>query len=445
MSTEPISLKTALAGVPDDATEPVVDLLFAGKLLEALGFKTEEVYPEYPTGGGPVDKAARRNIDGDIFLSTKSNPYLLVELKGRDINLAEGTAQYQATVRQIKRYMLASNCRSVKWGLITNASHIQLFRKHGKVVYPATTCLELNPDNVDEVVGKIRNQMSDLVTALTVAVYNNKGGVGKTTTTVNLAGILTWVGKKVLIVDFDPNQQDLSNSLGIKLEEECVYQALTDKNKSLKDAIKSYSFSLKKPESNLKFDIIPADRKLATTDESELRNYLSLNTLHRKLDALRRHYDYILIDSPPNWRIFSQLAVYASDVVLIPTKHNNLFSLENAAISISKFIPEIKAEKANGGPHALPIFFNGEKTTLPQLQAAHREIANIIKTAKRGGFELLPYFYPQYTRANQNTHIYELPSYANIASSAFSRVPAVYRDKVAHEYYKGLAKEYFLQ
>jgi hypothetical protein len=58
---------------------------------------------------------------------------------------------------------------------------------------------------------------------------------------------------------------------------------------------------------------------------------------------------------------------------------------------------------------------------------------------------LRPYFYPRYTQAKQDKHIFELPSYAHIANAAFSRVPAAYKDKTAHDYYLELAKEYFLQ
>jgi hypothetical protein len=70
---------------------------------------------------------------------------------------------------------------------------------------------------------------------------------------------------------------------------------------------------------------------------------------------------------------------------------------------------------------------------------------DIIKTAKKEGFNLLPYFFPRYTNTQKDLHISCIPSYANIASAAFSRTPAVYRDRSAHEYYKNLTKEYFLQ
>ncbi|MFN6438566.1 MAG: ParA family protein [Nostoc sp. DedSLP01] len=440
-----ISLRAAVQSLPENAPEAVVNDLFAPHLLKVLGFEYEEIHPQYNTGDGAVDKAARKTIGDDIFLHTKSNPYLLLELKGRDINLSEDAAQYQKTVKQLKNYLLAPNCKTVQWGIITNSCHIQLFRKHGKVIYPATQCLTLDAGNIDKVVASIRKKIENPAKALTIAVYNNKGGVGKTTTTVNLAAILTFLGKKVLAIDFDPNQQDLTSALGLPLSKGSVFEALRERGIELQNTIHPYKFPLRKVNSELRFDIIPADLELTDAPENLLRNNLKSHTLYDKLEFLRQEYDYILIDAPPNWRVFSQLAVYAADVVLIPTKHNNLFSLENAAIAMKKFIPEVQSQKADGSPIPLPIFFNGEKITPFQLEVAQKEINNILKTAKKEGFDLLAYFYPKYTNANRDLRIHEVPSYANIAGSAFSRIPAVYRDQSAHEYYKNLAKEYFLQ
>lgn len=438
-------LKSALQSLPENAPEAVVDQHFAAQLLEALGFQPQEIHPEYPTGDGAADKAARKTVGEDVFLYTKSNPYLLLELKGRDINLSNDAAPYQTTVKQLKRYLLAPNCKTVQWGIITNSCHIQLFRKHGKVVFPATQCLHLDEENIDKIVALMRKKIEKPAKALTVAVYNNKGGVGKTTTTVNLAATLAFLGKKVLVIDFDPNQQDLTNSLGLSFNKDNVFKALTERDVDLQSAVQPYSFLFKKANVEVKFDVIPADQQLAEEPEQRLRNILKGNTLYRKLESSRQIYDYIIVDSPPNWRVFSQLAVYAADVVLIPTKHNNLFSLENAGMAIQKFIPEVQAEKDDGSPIALPVFFNGEKITPPQREAAQQEILSIIKTARNNGFNLLPYFYPKYTGARKDLHIFELPGYANIASAAFSRTPAVYQNRSAHEFYKNLAKEYFLQ
>jgi cellulose biosynthesis protein BcsQ len=445
MSITIVSLREALQRLPENAAEAIVSDLFAPHLLRALGFHSEEIYPEYNTGHGNVDKAARKTIGDNVFLHTKSNPYLLMELKGRDINLSEDAAQYQKTVNQLKHYLLAPNCKTVQWGIITNSCHIQLFRKHEKVIYPATKCLSIDADNIDKVIASIRQKIENPTKALTIAVYNNKGGVGKTTTTVNLAAILTVLGKKVLAIDFDPNQQDLTSSLGLPILNWSVFNALKERDVDLQSTIHPYKFPLQRHNIELRFDVIPADRELTEAPEQSLRNYLRINTLYRKLELSRQEYDYILIDAPPNWRIFSQLAVYAADVVLIPTKHNNLFSLENAARAMKDFIPEVQREKGDGSPIPLPIFFNGEKITLPQMAVAQQEINNILKTAKKEGFDLLSYFYPKYTNSNKDLYIHEVPSYAHIAGAAFSRIPAVYRNRPAHEYYKNLAKEYFLQ
>lgn len=443
------SLNQALHDLPDVAQEAVVDLSFVQRsLLEALGFYTGEICPQYDTGKGAVDYAVRKNDHDDIFLNTRANPYLLLELKGRDVSLSEGSAGYKKTVEQLRRYLLGSHSKTVQWGIITNSVHIQLFRKHGKVIHPATTCLEITEENVDQVIALVREKIEQPTRALTVSVYNNKGGVGKTTTTTNLAAILTLAGKEVLVIDCDPNQQDLTSALGIPLSEGQVYQALTDRNVDIRSAIKPFSITSKALNKTFKFDVIPADKQFASgtnIDEVQLRQRLKPYSLRQNLDSLRSEYDYILIDAPPNWRIFSQLAIYAADVVLMPTKHNNLFSLENAALAIKEFIFEVQKERNDGSPVALPIFFNGEKTTPPQIMAAQKEIVNILAKAKKDGFDLIPYFFSRRIASKQDLHIFEVPSYANIANAAFSRIPATYRDKTAREYYLALAKEYFLQ
>jgi len=407
-----------------------------------------ECVPEYNTGKHPVDYALRHNTNGDIFLSTQSNPYLLLELKGRDINLSQGSAQYQSTVKQLKGYLLDSNCKTVQWGIITNSVNIQLFRKHGKVIYPATACLEITVDNLIEVVITIKQKIENTPRALTVAIYNNKGGVGKTTTTANLAAALTLKDKKTLIVDFDPNQQDLTKSLGIKTAKKGLYSYLEDKNirNNISQVIRTFITTNKKTGHSFIFDVIPADESLVVDlGEDDLRQKLKFHSLRQTLDSLKSEYDYILIDSPPNWRFFSVSAVYAADVVLIPTKHNNIFSLENAAIAIKQFIPEVQQARKDGGPIALPIFFNGESITDAARNTANKAIEEIIKQSPSSKLNLRPYFYPRYTPAHQDRHIFELPNYAHIANASFSRVPAAYKDKTARNYYLELAKEYFLQ
>lgn len=440
------SLVEAWQQLPSTADEAIVNHNFCSPVLtRALGFNSQEDVPEFLTDRGSADHALRRNLGGDdIFLHSQKDPEVIIELKGRPINLSTDSKSYHSTVKQLKRYLLTSQCRNTKWGIITNSLHIQLFRKHGKVIHPATACLPINDANIEEVIQRIRNLIENPRRSLSVAIYNNKGGVGKTTTVVNLAAILTLAQKKVLAIDFDPNQQDLTHSLGFKLSSDTLYRCLDSKEKDIRPAIRTHSISLKGG-SKLEFDVVPVDEKIAYEAEGvELRNLLRLQVLLEALESVRNEYDYILIDSPPNWRGFSQSALYASDVVLIPTKHNNIYSLKNAAIAIKDFIPQIQKERGDACPVALPIFFNGEKMTSAQKQAAQQALLNISQEFKKE-IDLQPYFFPHYTVTNKNQEIFEVPAYANIANAAFASIPAVYRDKTARDYYKNLAKEYFLQ
>lgn len=439
----------ALTSLPEDANESLVSNNFiASVFLEALGFSNTEIIPQYSTGVGPVDFALRRNRGDDIFIETQTNPLLLVELKGRNVNLSEGSRQYKTTVAQLKKYLLGDQCKSAKWGLITNANHIQLFRKHGKVVHPATQVLEITPDTIVQNTKIIRRKLAQPKRALTVAIYNNKGGVGKTTTTVNLAGALTLKGKNVLIVDFDPNQHDLTNSLAIDERGSRLSHHLFNKDKN-PDPNLVYPYVKHSPKTNKKyqFDVIPADAKLMNIGEDKLRQQVKLNRLTQILEPFKNKYDYILIDSPPNWRFYSQSAVFASDVVLIPTKPNNIFSLENAGIAIVKFIPEAQKARKDGCPIALPIFFNGEKISDSQKKVANKAMDKIIKKYRQNtenSFDLYPYFFPKFKKSTPNTEVFEIQPLANISNAAFDHLPASYKYKRVREEYNALVKEYFL-
>ncbi|MGF2040349.1 MAG: AAA family ATPase [Nostoc sp. CmiVER01] len=438
--------------LPDESNEAYISDVFARPLINALGFNQQELFPQFKTGTGAVDFAARKNADTDIFISSKMNPYLLIEVKARatgagaKINLSEGTPQYIHTKEQIKKYLLDSKCNTSHWGIITNSVHIQLLRRHGKVVFPATPSILIKKDNINAIVSHVKYLIDNPPKALTVCVYNNKGGVGKTTTTVNLAATLAQQGKRVLVIDFDPQQGDLTKSLGLQVGKISLYDCLSDRDLNIHDTVQPFTVKFKSSKS-LQFDVIPADPKLGGFTEQDLATRIEKGSARLK-DALKAfiyEYDYIFIDCPTNWMFFSQSSLYACDAVLIPTKHNNLASLDNAAKVIKELVPKVKAARRDGGPIALPIFFNGETITLPQLKIANQEIEAIItKEIKASKFNLLPYFYPKYGTAAKDTTIFSLPSYAIVAGAAFARIPAAFKDSTAAKYYLELAKEYFI-
>lgn len=439
-----LDLVQAWKQLPPGAPEPIVEQIFAPPLLQALGFETGDIISQYALGASKIpDLAARKKIGDDVFLFTRNSPYLIVELKGQPVSLAPDSATYKRTVKQIYSYLLEPRAKSVQWGLITNSLHIQLFRKHDKVIHPATETLPINADNVVDVINMIRHKMDHAPRALTIAVYNNKGGVGKTTTTLNLSGVLALAKRRVLAIDLDPNQRDLTECLNMSPHDGDFYEVLKNRDGNIKDIHQKAVFPVKTNVEDLSFDVIAADNQLTSIAEATIRSSLRPMTLYNRLEEARQIYDYIIIDAPPNWMIFSQLAICAADVILIPTKHNDFSSLKNAAAVMTQFIPEAQLEKRDGTPVALPIFFNGEKPTKAQRELAYREIEAILEKAKGKGFDLRSHFY-RYPDAVEDK-VHTLPGYANIASAAFARIPAVFRDRSANDYYKSLAKEYFLQ
>jgi|SRR5690625_2673266 len=144
-----------------------------------------------------------------------------------------------------------------------------------------------------------------------IAISNQKGGVGKTTTSVNLAASLSHYGKKVLLIDMDP-QSSATTSLGINrsMLYSNIYEVLIG-NKTIEETIVKLD--------KFKIDVVPATIELANAEVKithEDRNYV----LYNKIKSIRNNYDYILIDSPPSLGLLTLSALYASNSVLIPVQ-----------------------------------------------------------------------------------------------------------------------------
>ena len=175
--------------------------------------------------------------------------------------------------------------------------------------------------------------------AIVVALCNQKGGVGKTTTTINLGAALTELGRRVLLVDFDP-QGSASLGLGVHPHtlERSIYNLLLSNEYDFDDVVL--------PTGVPGMDLMPANIDLSAAEVQLVGEVAREQTLKRVLDPLRERYDFILIDCAPSLGLLTINALTASDRVIIPLECE-YFALRGVALlsdTINKVIDRLNPE-----------------------------------------------------------------------------------------------------
>ena len=154
-----------------------------------------------------------------------------------------------------------------------------------------------------------------------IAITNQKGGVGKTTTTVNLGVGLVRQGRRVLLLDADP-QGSLSISLGIKQPDDLSESLATIMQKVIEDESVPMDTAVHHHAEGV--DFIPANIELSGIDVSLVNTMSREHVLKTHVNELRKYYDYILIDCMPSLGMMPINALVAADSVIIPSQPNFL-------------------------------------------------------------------------------------------------------------------------
>jgi len=194
-----------------------------------------------------------------------------------------------------------------------------------------------------------------------IVVANQKGGTGKTTTAVTLAGLLSLTNRSVILIDCDPQGQ---SAVALCLPQEAgVFNVLINQHADIHQYIRMTG--------RKGFDLLPGDRTTATAQAVLNAENRPLDVIEARLDPLRSEYHYIILDTAPSVGGIQERAVYAADYALIPTSTEFMSSngLSQMLESLRQLVQRGWLGKLLG---ILPTFFddvsNESKNTMQELK-----------------------------------------------------------------------------
>ena len=321
-------------------------------LLPTLGYTQDDWYQEVALGSIRLDFLAFAAQVLPFTLDANSPLSLVIEAKSPQRNL-------DIYVRRLKQYLTTLY---VKYGILTNGKDFRIYTRFADDIYLIFQCNvnDIN-DKIDEIkfiVGKesikekkkieemfqnIHTQQGEKKPMKVIAIYHNKGGVGKTTISVNLAAALRKKGHNVLLVDLD-SQANSTFATGLvkfqfeeddTLKDNNVYHLLESADFNLIQDVSRQSSLFNTPEIDIvpsHINLIEGQYKLNQIKASQLR-------LIKKLQKEEDKYNFVIIDTPPSRDLYAQVAIITADYLIIPS---DLKPFANQGLSsVYNFIKEI--------------------------------------------------------------------------------------------------------
>ena len=406
-----------------------------------------------------------------IVYDQNQQPLLAVETKKRTqvlatkpdnefIDSCQNHALYKSAVGEIqnqngiKQYLDIDNPAG-QYGLVFNGDFFQLFRRVDGLIIPLTEIKRFTAETLPNCLVHLEHYLQQPPKAFIVSMWNRKGGVAKTTNCINIAAVLAKKGKRVLLVDFDP-QVDLTKSLGVdsdpfedKLTDilDKISAKSPDAETLLKETIQTKEFTLDKEQYSL--SVFPGNKDTLEYFGEEEGNRDKGNrdkggyTMQKKHTALKKllslvaeDYDYIFIDTSPKTDIFTSCSLFVADAVIIPSDYDPE-TLRHTSSIRKKFVPIIKKnrhqidsrKKKNKiediGPHILGVVFS-----------------NCPKIGKKLQLQV-----DDFLQNKNQIHVYdtELRQYQTTVIAKFKKTPVVFHspNSAISKLYEQLTDEIF--
>ena len=348
-------------------------------LLPQLGYSPDTWHQEVAFGSIRLDFLAFATQVVPFVLETNSPLSVVMEAKHPKQNLNNH-------VRRLQRYLTTLN---VRYGLLTNGKEIRIYKSHQNNIHLVFRCtgqeVDARLDEIKALIGRdsfeiqatqaypqveqlqnnpiIPQPMSNLSSEgkrqnnmKIIAVYHNKGGVGKTTSVVNLAAAISKKGKRVLVIDLD-SQANTTFATGlIKFDDE-QFDDIKDSN--ILHVLQSEDFyqisevARASQFSNPEIHVVPSHITLMNYEDELNRLDYSRMILIQKLKKVEDQYDIVLIDTPPSLNLYARIALIASDYLIIPS---DLKPFANQGlINVKDFIKKVNGFKKQIGKQPIEI------------------------------------------------------------------------------------------
>lgn len=343
-------------------------------LLPQLGYTPDTWHQEVAVGSIRLDFLAFAAQVLPFVLDANSPLSVVLEAKHPKHNLNNH-------VSRLRHYLTSLN---VGYGLLTNGREIRIYENFQSEIKLVFQCsgkeVEAKLEEIRNLIGReslkqkqtihnpeiktfqeestnLQIQIQGKFSMKTIAIYHNKGGVGKTTIAVNLAAALSKKGKRVLLIDID-SQANTTFATGLikfqfdeedDLREANVSHLLESKDFNFVPEIKRQSNYFNNPE----IDVIPSHINLIQKQDTLNQIAVSKPRLISKLKLVEKDYDIVIIDTPPSRDYYAQVALIASDYLIIPS---DLKPFANQGLpTVKNFVNEINEYRVMMGKNHLKI------------------------------------------------------------------------------------------